>query len=172
MTDNGHDEGAWLSLHEAARRLNLTPQTIRRRLKRGEFETRQVPTRTGLAYQVRLASRPDLSDQANHQPVQQASGQTSLEGLGEMVALVRDLQAELLRRTEAATAWQLRAEMLAGQVQQLQAALEAPKAAHDEQTSIECLGELNATVMAPEPTPPDGAVSRPSTRRWWRFWGS
>jgi hypothetical protein len=147
MTDNGHDDVEWVGLHEAARRLNLTPQTIRRRLKRGEFEARQVPTRTGPAYQVRLASGPDSSDQA--------SQQATLAGAGELVGLIRDLQAQLLVRTEAAAAWQARAEMLAGQLTDLREhvrALEAPKV---EQT-------------APEPPTTVELATEPQARPWWR----
>jgi hypothetical protein len=43
--------------------------------------------------------------------------------LSELVALVR----ELIPKAEAAAMWQARAEMLAGQVERLQLALEAPK---------------------------------------------
>ena len=44
--------------------------------------------------------------------------------------------------------------MLMAQVQQLQLALEAPK----------------AEPVTVEPTPEPEAVSEPTARRWWRFW--
>ena len=149
MTDNGRDDGEWLSLHEAAHRLGLTPQTVRRRLKRGELEARQVPTRTGPAYQVRLSSGPGSSDQA--------SQQTTLVDSGELINLIRDLQGQLLARTEAAAMWQARAELLAGQVADLREhvrALEAPKAAE----------------MAHDTAPGAEVHSEPATRPWWAFW--
>ena len=62
MSENGHERGEWVFLPDAARRLGLAPQTIRRKLKRGELESRQVPTRTGPAYQVRLAGDQPLPD--------------------------------------------------------------------------------------------------------------
>jgi hypothetical protein len=148
VTDNGHAESEWAFLPEAARRLNLSPQTVRRKLKRGELESRQVQTKTGLAYQVRLVAESPL-------PGQTSQGQPS-PGLVEMVSLVKDLHAELIARTEAAASWQARAEFLAGELQQAceQLALMAPK---------------EETVAAEPITKPD-AASGPAPRPWWRFW--
>ena len=146
MSVNGHDNGEWVFLPEAARRLSVAPQTVRRKLKRGEFESRQVQTRTGLAYQVRLVGDQPLSAQPMlDQPTQ---------GVVELVSLVRDLQIAVTARTEAAAMWQARAEMLAAQLDQAQLALEAPK----------------AEPVATEPTPAIEAVSAPAVRPWWRFW--
>jgi hypothetical protein len=148
---NGHEPGDWVFLPDAARRLGRAPQTIRRKLKRGELESRQVPTRTGLAYQVRLVDDQPLPGQASlGQPTHETVETT--RGLVELVQLVRDLQAEVTARTEAAAVWQARAEFLAGEVRQLRAALEAPK----------------AEPAAPEPPPDAEAIPGPATRPWWR----
>jgi hypothetical protein len=72
-----------------------------------------------------------------------------------MLALVEQntkLQAELVAKAEAAAVWQARAEFLAGQLEQAQRALEAPK----------------AEPAATEPTPATETVSEPATRPWWR----
>jgi hypothetical protein len=53
-----------------------------------------------------------------------------MEGIGELVDLVRQLQSEVIVKAEAAAMWQARAELLAMQLQQAQErilALEAPR---------------------------------------------
>src|SRR4051812_27089077 len=46
------DQGEWLSLVEASRRLGQSVQTLRRRLKEGKIPARQATTSHGLAWQV------------------------------------------------------------------------------------------------------------------------
>jgi hypothetical protein len=46
--------GEWLGLAEAAERLGCSVDTLRRRIKRQEVEARQVPTKHGPAWQLRL----------------------------------------------------------------------------------------------------------------------
>ena len=147
MSENGHDNGEWVFLPDAARRLSVAPQTVRRKLKRGEFESRQVPTRTGLAYQVRLVGDQPL-------PAQPMLDQPT-QGVVELIGLVRDLQADVMARTEAAAMWQARAEMLTAQLDQAQLALEAPM----------------PEPMPTEPAPAAEAMLEPARRAWWRrFW--
>ncbi len=87
-------------------------------------------------------------------------------GLGALVDLVDRLQRDVVARTEAATLWQARAEMLAAQLQQAQQrilALEAPKEPDPaENTRSEPIDAFRSDV-APEP-------DEPKRRAWWAFW--
>ena len=129
----------WLTLAEAARRVGCSIDTVRRRLKRGELESRQVAARHGLAWQVRLSGLQTVGGD----PAQPAQS----PGVAELVRLVGDQQQTILELSG-------RCGFLQAQVQQLRAALEAPKAAE----------------MAQEPTPDHEAAPEPVTRPWWRFW--
>ena len=82
---DGADPDGWLTLAEAARRAGCSIDTLLRRLKRGELEARQVPTRHGLAWQVRLGELPTVGNDPMQpaQPVETA----------ELVRLVRDQPA-------------------------------------------------------------------------------
>jgi hypothetical protein len=50
--NNGHD--GWLALSQAAQLEGISLDAMRRRVRRGEYQRRQVRTRHGLAWQVRL----------------------------------------------------------------------------------------------------------------------
>lgn len=86
------DEAAapWLSIPEAATALGCSTDTVRRRLKRGEFESRQVPTRHGLAWQLRIGILPSLADGSAGTPMQAAESPAMVE----LVQLVGRLQEE------------------------------------------------------------------------------
>jgi hypothetical protein len=53
-TDDAAEAGEWLGLGEVAERLNLSVDTVRRRVKDGTFPARKLPSRRGPAWQVRL----------------------------------------------------------------------------------------------------------------------
>ena len=48
----------WVTIAEAAKRLGLSPDRVRRRLKAGEFEARQVDSRYGPTWEIRLCGLP------------------------------------------------------------------------------------------------------------------
>src|SRR5689334_13165732 len=48
----------WLTLAEASTQLGISMDAARRRMRRGEFQRRQIRTRHGITWQVRLES-PD-----------------------------------------------------------------------------------------------------------------
>jgi hypothetical protein len=48
------DPDGWLTLAEGARRLGVSLDTLRRRVKRDQVEARKVPTRNGPAWRVRV----------------------------------------------------------------------------------------------------------------------
>ena len=61
MQDEDTDEH-WLTLADAAPQLGCSVDTLRRRVKRGEIEARQVRMRHGPTWQVRLESLPKVDD--------------------------------------------------------------------------------------------------------------
>jgi len=127
------DSDRWLSLAEAARALCISEKTARRRAKAGQLDARQVSTRHGLAWQVRIPGTVDTGGRVDPTGTQAAT-------MLELVRLVGDLQG----KAEAAAMWQGRAEMLAAQLadaREMIRALEAPK-------------EAPAPEPVPSPTPP------------------
>jgi hypothetical protein len=96
------DEGGWVSLHEAASRLRLSTDTMRRRVKQGALESRKVATRYGLAWQVRLDDLPAPLPERDP---------TEATAVAELVRLVGDLQDRLVQMAE-------RIGYLQGQLQQ------------------------------------------------------
>jgi len=112
------DTDHWLSLAEAARALGISEKTARRRAKVGQLEARQVSTRHGPAWQVRVPGTVDTGGRVDPTGTQAAT-------MLELVRLVGDLQG----KAEAAAMWQGRAEMLAAQLadaREMIRALEAP----------------------------------------------
>jgi hypothetical protein len=156
-------DGEWLPIGEAARHLGLSIDAMRRRVKRGEMRAEKRATPQGGAWWVLVAETTpadvqvapggatrEMADGTIHlAPGSGDSATRQTPGGDEWPRIVRDLtdrldraNGELLLRTEAAAAWQGRAEVLAAELARTreQLALMAPKA---------------------EAKPP---------RRWWAFW--
>jgi len=129
----------WLSLAEAARREGVALDTMRRRVRRGLYPSRQVRTPRGLAWQVRLVrTEPphggptvgtslgnlDTTVDPSLDPTVEPTVDSA--GLGELVHLVDRLQHEVVTRTEACAYWQGRASVLEARLQQLEAQLALP----------------------------------------------
>jgi hypothetical protein len=77
--------GEWLSLADAAKRLGLAVDTVRRRVKRGELQGRKLPTQTGYRWEVYLdGAYVDV----------QADPEPPMPRLDELVNLVRDLTTQ------------------------------------------------------------------------------
>lgn len=113
------DTGRWLSLAEAAHALGISEKTASRRARAGQIEARQVSTRHGPAWQVRVPGTVDTGDRVDPTGTQAAT-------MLELVRLVGDLQGKV----EATALWQGRVEMLASQLADAREtirALEAPK---------------------------------------------
>lgn len=159
----------YVSAVEAARVSGLSERTVRRWVKRGKLRAVRdghavrVPLSEVLALCSRPSCRPADTGQVGHVD----NGQARLRHDGEqatsqdnsqdsLLALVRDLQAELLRRSEAAAMWQARAEMLGHQLR----ALEAPR---PHQTAT----DARETAEAPDPP---SEPSEPPSALWWRRW--
>jgi hypothetical protein len=143
------EQDGWITLAEAAKALDCSIDTIRRKLKRGEIEGQLQNTRHGKLWLVSLGSISSIGTDSKSeliQPMQnrqeaaepaQAIESEPEQGIVELVRLVTQLQEETTRlnqevvdRTEAASIWQGRAEMLSLQLNRAQdtiKALEAPK---------------------------------------------
>src|SRR5579864_3054988 len=115
---------------------------MRRRVRRGEYQRRQVRTRHGPAWQVRL--NPGAQGEPTVAPTDEPTVAPMVNGaatVSELVAYlrerdqVRDQELERVRsdaqaKADAAALWMARAELLATQLQQAQErilALEAPR---------------------------------------------
>ena len=170
--------GEWVTLDEFARRSGLSIHAARRRAKSGTVQARRIESRHGPAWEILLnGDTPAPASHNGSATVAQGSreGDAGLApgshngdesaAIVEALHLVRDLQTEMVRKAEAATMWQARAEFLAAELSQAreQLALMAPSVQPAEQAS-------SPLEMAPEPTPEAEAGSRASTRRWWPFW--
>jgi hypothetical protein len=143
----------WLTLADAAERSGLSVDALRRRVRRGRIRSRKVDgprgpvwlvDAGGLATTMAGGGATRVNGSAMTVAPTTANGHHDGGGVVELELLARldRLQAELLLRTEAASAWQGRAEILAAELARTreQLALMAPK---------------------DEPEPP---------RPWWAFW--
>jgi hypothetical protein len=181
--DNG--SGGWLALSKAAQIEGISLDAMRRRVRRGEYQRRQVRTRHGLAWQVRLSAdaqgdthgepriaptvdgdaptvaptdEPTVAPTVDRGTLTDGALVTYLRGRDEQLARLQD---ELLARSEAAATWQARAEMLAAQLAQAQntiRALEAPVR--------DALGRASDGLGTETIQKSSEAAKRP----WWRFW--
>jgi excisionase family DNA binding protein len=124
-----------LSAEQAAALVGVSPKTVRRWILSGRLKA----DKRGRSFRISHDAlgpfmgqeTPPISDTAQQETGtadsgRYRSGQRTADTA--LVELVRDLKAELVAKAEAAAMWQARAEFLAGEVRQLQAALEAPKA--------------------------------------------
>jgi hypothetical protein len=168
VDETQHSDG-WLSLREAAAKLQLSEKTLRKRIKEGRLESKLVATQFGPAYQVRLPGVPGVGSslEAESSTLEDTPSRVeekgTLEGesgsVRDLVELIRDLQSsltesqrEMMEKAEAAALWQGRAEVLMTQLTEARheiKALEAPKveAGHDDQ-------------------------QQPGSRPWWKRWWS
>lgn len=157
------DAETWLPLAEAAAQLGLSRSQLRRRIRAGQIASRQIPGPHGPAYEVRIVSAdPDVTvtSTARHANDRHPAGSVTVTPpLAELVALIRDLQADVVSKAEAAAMWQARAEYLATQVEQLQRALPDPS---KNALRVDSDGLSIETTRTSSETP----------RRapWWRRW--
>jgi len=140
-----------LSAHQAAARCGVSERTVRRWITRGRLQAdKQAGTyRVALedAAALRGQSADNAADSGRLADGAAAGPVSATADSGHWAPLVRDLQTELLRRTEASTMWQARAEMLGHRLR----ALEAPTA-HQTPT--------DARETAETPDPPSGSPPR------------
>jgi len=146
----------WYTLAEAAPILGVSVDTVRRRLKRGLIEGRQVHTQHGPTWEVTLGTASTEHEDAAEgaaQPAQGTQGVAEDEagaGLVQLVALVDRLQQE--NRT------------LAGQVGFLTAQLGA---AEDRLAIAAAPIRLQEAQPGPESAPASIGPPGPFSRAWW-----
>jgi excisionase family DNA binding protein len=162
------DDGAgrWFTIAEVAPLLGVSVDTVRRRLKRGQLEARQVHTQHGPTWEVCLG---DLQGHAAAVPMQAAQGAAEGPAMLEALRLVDRLQRE--NRELAERVGFLHAQL--GEARERIRMLEAPKEPEP----------MPVPEPAPYPAPmepgPDGPVRGPSpppseggSAPWWsRWWG-
>jgi len=100
-----------MSIGEAARRLGVSTDTIRRRIGKGELLAHREPTPQGYRWEVEL--------QPDNQPVNDHEGNTA--------ALVTILQAQVQAQAEELDARRVEVQQLHILLQTAQAALTAPE---------------------------------------------
>lgn len=164
--------GEWVPIREAALRLAVSPDTVRRRMKAGELAGEKRPTPQGGMWFVELpADAPSLEAAAVEAlgggDVELVRLRTQVEGLEALVGELRserDAWREQAARSDDA-AGQLR--VLVQQAQALAQALPATTELFD--------GEDGHTHLFQEPAPkhmsPHNAETAPA-RPWWKFWGN
>ena len=156
---NTVDGGGWFSLR-AAGRLGISERTARRRVKQGDLRGRQVASPRGPMWEVWL------DDAA---PAASVDGQASQVAMVEALRMMEQLQAELLRRTEAAATWQARAEVLAAQLHRAQEtirALEAPREAPADAPESHTAGRGTASSAGVD----SDTIPTPAAPWWRRAW--
>jgi len=169
----GSSEEGWLTLPEAATKLGIAVITLRRRLKEGAYEAKQVPGSHGPQWMIRLINEGPVPtkvmvaahqvDQASDQPEQGQTNQAEQadegesdqadkadQGAGDQGAIVEALK--LIREL------QVENRSLAGQVGFLQAQLIQSQGQ---------LGQAQDTIKALEAPK---AEEQEQTLPWWRGW--
>jgi excisionase family DNA binding protein len=123
-----------LSAEEAAQVCGVSPKTVRRWVKSGRLEA----VKRGRSFRIeRSAFGPFMGQDSAHTNHRNGTvdtpdtGQDTNSGQVVPAGLYRELQAEMVRKAEAAAMWQARAEFLAGELSQAreQLALMAPAGA-------------------------------------------
>jgi excisionase family DNA binding protein len=153
-------QDTWLTIAEAATQLGCSVDTIRRRIRRGEVVAEQVPTQRGPAWRVKLGTL--LGSQPT---VGSMLGSNAMHVEAPLLAqLLADAQAELVRKAEAAAMWQARAEFLAGQLEQAQLALAAPKQPASQERPF--LRDSEGVPVESTQTP----ARTPQRAPWWMPW--
>jgi len=148
-----------LTLAEAAARLGVSTDTVRRRIKRGDVSARQEQTKFGPAWVVLLGTAPVPSNGAHGSASPPGSSAPSVApaptaGMSELVNLVDKLQHEKAELAAQNGFLQARLQLLQDQLERAQLALEAPK----------------PEPVTVEPTPELEAAPEGEAKPWWKFW--
>jgi len=111
-------ESGWTTTDVAARALGVSPRSVRRFIDRGELEGRKVKSGIVESWEVSIDSLYRLKDKREVEG--QAEGHirrnvprtsAEAEGVADLADMVRELTAELLRRTSEATELRTRLEL-------------------------------------------------------------
>jgi hypothetical protein len=123
---------ARLSVMEAATRLGVSPDTIRRRIRNGELKAWQEPTPQGYSWKVELPDEEPRTDYDSQHTGQSSSDESLV--WRELVDTLRDevstLREQLMAHQDELGAKNKQIEQLHILLQQAQAALPAPRENH------------------------------------------
>ena len=152
-----------LSIEEAAQRLNLSPPTVRRRIKQGKLRAYQRTVPTGFEWRIVLDHEHPAPAGKADQPVISAMpmpAQATINGAQPLPSPDLDRLVDLVDRLQREN------QQLAGQLGFVQAKLQ------DAEEQIRLLmapQEPEAARPEPEPAPKDapGPVKRAP---WWKWW--
>ena len=151
----------WLTLREAAGQMGCSVVTLRRAIRKGSVQARQVPGKHGPTWQVASSTLSTplsrLAGRVDHPPTAQGAEGS---GLADLVAWARQLEADK-------SALQAQLAQMEHHYQQQVWHLECELAEAVER--LKALAEPKVVELAAGPTSDDGAVSRPAAKRWWRF---
>jgi len=106
-TQEAAETAEWFGLGEVAERLNLSVDTVRRRVKDGTFTARKVPSRRGPAWQVRL-------DAALIEMYHPARTGTPAGDAGELAQIVAQLQERAIKLAQQVGYLQARLQQTEG----------------------------------------------------------
>lgn len=154
MTDTHEDDGRWGTVSEAAQALGVSVDTIRRRMKRGELETRREQTPQGFRWLIRLPDEAVVGA-ASRQALQNAPGESQASDHGAMVVagpdprdtLIEILQRELDLRNQEITRLHTVVERQAGAIEQIAAATLPAQAASASSESTSGGANTDAPVV-------------------------
>ena len=94
------DMSEWVSINQAAKQFGVSPDTIRRRLKRGEPQNKQERTAQGFVWQIEVPGAPAESEQP---PAAIDEVALELERMRERVGGLERERGELIAQRDA---WQ------------------------------------------------------------------
>ena len=168
------EAGEWLSLTAASEKLGVSVQTLRRRIKADQIPSRQVSSPYGPAWEVSLSNldrvvNTDITDEGGSSTLDtelsgfdEGDSPTEQEaplspGMVEALQMIKELQQEVVARSEAAAAWQARAEMVSHQLSSIQLQLV------EAQSTIKMLEAPKV-----EADPPETIESQEQSRPWWK----
>jgi len=118
-----HGNHEWVSILEAARRLSLSPATVRRRIKLGTLEGELQHGRRGPEYKVRLPSETVLDSVVEPSNVIQPTPDVTVV-IADLLSLVERQQTALLDEARDAAGWRAQAAALEERLNELRAELE------------------------------------------------
>jgi len=152
-----------MKIGDAAERLNVTPQTIRKYIKQGKLKATKTREGKGpyrylitdedlLNYQLETLPEPNNTDTAAKQ-VKQSTSNTKTEqvssSLDSLVDLLREQVARNERLTETTTTFQLKNQQLEDKVLQL---------------------EEQIQKLLPPPSDEEEQTPAEQKRLWWTLW--
>jgi excisionase family DNA binding protein len=166
---------AYLSARQAADLCGVSERTIRNWIASGKLSAEksagtfridrdQLEAIAAADAHISAGAERNGADSANIPQTPSADPSAIGPAMLELVHLVAQLQSDVVQKAEAAAMWQSRAEFLAGQLEQAQLALAAPK----EPTPSKIGHTSDSVGVSVEPT--QTPAKTPQRAPWWMPW--